>query len=115
MRPPPSLTRAEQLVADQVAGARMLDEDRAQADTARAALQAARAALQATRAALQATHAQRDGLAGRGGGPMAFLRLAAPISGLVRELRVAPRQFVPAGAGFLVPSGRASRSGPGRA
>lgn len=83
-----ALSRAERLVADQVAGARVLEEARAARDTARATLTAARA--------------QRDGLAGRGGrGPLSPLRIEAPLSGVLRELRVAPRQQVAAGAALF--------------
>ena len=84
-----ALTRAERLIADQVVGTRVLEEAQATRGTARTALQAARA--------------QRDGLAGRSGraGPLTALRLLAPFSGVVRELRVAPRQAVGPGAPLI--------------
>lgn len=77
--------RAERLVAAQVAGTKLLDEAKAQLDTAQAAL--------------RSSLAQRDAVIGTPGraGTMAMAAVEAPIDGVVREVRVALHQQVSAG------------------
>jgi multidrug efflux pump subunit AcrA (membrane-fusion protein) len=80
-----ALQRATGLLADQVAGAKVLEDARVQREYARAALRAART--------------QRDNLLGGTGRPglLTLVRVEAPITGTLREVRVALRQQVAAG------------------
>lgn len=109
-----ALRRAERLLADEVAGTKLLDEAKAQRETARAALHAATA----QHAALVGGSGQRGALAGT--------LLEAPLAGVLREVRVAPRQLVVAGTQLFevasedppwvrvaVPSGELSALSPG--
>jgi RND family efflux transporter MFP subunit len=78
--------RAERLLAAQVAGTKLLDEAKAQLDTAQAAL--------------RSSLAQRDAVLGSPGraGAMAMVAVEAPIDGVLREVRVTRHQQVSAGA-----------------
>jgi len=78
--------RAERLLAAQVAGTKLLDEAKAQLDTAQAAL--------------RSSLAQRDAVLGSPGraGAMAMVAVEAPIDGVLREVRVTLHQQVSAGA-----------------
>lgn len=78
--------RAERLFAAQVAGAKLVDEAKAQLDTAQAAL--------------RASLAQHDAVLGSRGraGAMAMVPVEAPIDGVLREARVTLHQQVSAGA-----------------
>ena len=78
--------RAERLLAAQVAGTKLLDEAKAQLDTAQAAL--------------RSSLAQRDAIVGSPGraGAMAMVAVEAPIDGVLREVRITVHQQVSAGA-----------------
>ena len=78
--------RAERLLAAQVAGTKLLDEAKAQLDTAQAAL--------------RSSLAQRDAVLGSPGraGAMAMVAVEAPIDGVLREVRITVHQQVSAGA-----------------
>ncbi len=78
--------RAERLLAAQVAGTKLLDEAKAQLDTAQAAV--------------RSSLAQRDAVVGSPGraGAMAMVAVEAPIDGVLREVRVTLHQQVSAGA-----------------
>lgn len=84
-----ALRRAEALFSDQVVGTKAVEEARAAREVARAALGAARA--------------QRSQLGGSRGraGLVRALRIEAPIGGVLREVRVAPRQQVTLGAALF--------------
>ncbi|MFO0579744.1 MAG: HlyD family efflux transporter periplasmic adaptor subunit [Polyangia bacterium] len=89
-----ALQRAERLVRDGLSGARLLEEAQAQHATAAAAHRAARA--------------QQSTLSGRSAQPglLGATRILAPIDGAVRDVRVAVRQQVTAGAVLLELVGR---------
>lgn len=78
--------RAERLLAAEVAGTKLVDEAKAQLDTAQAAL--------------RSSLAQRDAVLGTPGraGTMAMVTVEAPIDGVLREVRVTLHQQVSAGA-----------------
>jgi multidrug efflux pump subunit AcrA (membrane-fusion protein) len=80
-----ALKRAAQLVTDRLAGTKLLDEAKAQRETARATL----------RAALS----QRESMLGTGAksGPLSLVGVEAPMAGVLREVRVAVHQQVVAG------------------
>lgn len=84
-----AMERAERLVRDGLAGTKLLEEARAQHATALAAQQAA--------------ESQQAALSGRGARPglLGAARVVSPIDGMVRDVRVAPRQQVAAGAPLL--------------
>lgn len=81
-----ALKRAEQLVADRLAGRKLLDEATAQRET--------------TRAALRAAISQREALLGTAGraGLLSAVVVESPIDGVLREVRVTLREQVPVGA-----------------
>lgn len=84
-----ALRRAEAMLSDQVVGSKAVEEARAGREVARAALGAARAQRQ-----------QLTAPSGRAG-LMRPLRIDAPIGGVLREVRVAPRQQVTVGAALF--------------
>lgn len=89
------LKRAERLVSEGLAGSKLLEEATAQREAARAKLKAA----QAQRQALGGGSGARAGL-------LAALRILSPIDGIIRDLKVALRQQVSAGAPLLEVVGR---------
>lgn len=84
-----ALERAERLVRDGLAGTKLVEEARAQHATASAAQKAA--------------ESQQAALSGRGTRPglLGATTIVSPIDGTVRDVRVAPRQQVTAGAALL--------------
>jgi multidrug efflux pump subunit AcrA (membrane-fusion protein) len=92
-----ALRRAERLLAEDAVGAKVLDDARAQRETARAAL-----------AAALTQQAAVAGTVGAAPAPLASSRstlsqtqLVSPLAGTLREVRVSARQLVLAGAPIL--------------
>ena len=88
-----ALRRAERLFAEEAVGGKVVDDAKAQRDTAKATLQAA--------LSLQAAVGGTSGVGGPTGvtsrAVLSQTPLVAPLSGRVREVRVAARQLVLAG------------------
>ncbi|HMU39815.1 MAG TPA: HlyD family efflux transporter periplasmic adaptor subunit [Pseudomonadota bacterium] len=89
-----ALQRAERLLAEEAVGSKVVDDAKAQRDTAKAALQAALS----QQAAVGGTSvvAAQAGVTSRG--VLSQTPLVTPLSGRVKEVRVSARQLVLAGA-----------------